>query len=290
MQRNLNTFCACVWIKSCATFFALQQSRTVVTGRMEFLFSLMSPAEFVFACAAALLAGLIKGMVGFAMPMIMISALSTIIAPELALAGLIVPTLAANGIQALRQGPAAAWASVQQFKVFLLVGAGALAITSQMVSWISPSTFLVMLGGAVVAFTMFQLFGLRFHLSAQSPRIEVGIGLVAGGIGGFSGVWGPPTVAYLTALNTPKADQVRIQGVIYGLGAVALTFAHITSGVLRWETLPLSVALVVPAMLGMRIGMRLHDRIDQVTFRKATLVVLTVAGLNLLRRGLVEIL
>ena len=41
----------------------------------------------------ALLAGVIKGMVGFAMPMIMISLLGIFLPPDVALAGLILPTL-----------------------------------------------------------------------------------------------------------------------------------------------------------------------------------------------------
>ena len=80
---------------------------------------------------------------------------------------------------------------------------------------------------------------------------------------------------------------MRIQGVIYGLGAVVLFFAHMGSGVMRSETLPFSVLMIVPALMGMWIGGRLQDRIDQKTFRRATLFVLLIAGLNLLRRALV---
>jgi uncharacterized membrane protein YfcA len=94
-------------------------------------------------------------------------------------------------------------------------------------------------------------------------------------------------VTYLTAMNTDKKDQVRIQGVIYGLGAVVLLIAHTVSGVFNRETAPLSFVLVVPAMLGLFIGFAIHDRIDQQAFKRATLVVLFVAGLNLLRRGLI---
>ena len=113
------------------------------------------------------------------------------------------------------------------------------------------------------------------------------MGGFAGFLRGFAGAWGPPTVDYLTALDTPKADQMRVQGVIYGLGAVTLAGAHLGSGVLRAETAPFSLALIVPAVLGMWIGGRLQDGIDQVLFRRLTLVVLAVAGLNLVRRGLI---
>jgi uncharacterized membrane protein YfcA len=66
---------------------------------------------------------------------------------------------------------------------------------------------------------------------------------------------------------------------------VLLAGAHLGSGVLRAETAPLSALLVVPAVAGMWLGGFWQDRIDQATFRKATLAVLLVAGLNLLRRA-----
>jgi len=93
-------------------------------------------------------------------------------------------------------------------------------------------------------------------------------------------------VAYLTAINTPKQDQIRIQGVIYGLGAVALLGAHIRSGVLTPTTGLFSAVLVLPAFVGTYFGLKINDRIDQVVFKKATLFILLLAGLNLLRRGI----
>ena len=56
---------------------------------------------------------------------------------------------------------------------------------------------------------------------------------------------------------------------------------------MRPETLPFSVALLVPALLGTWLGFQVQDRIDQAAFKKATLVVLLVAGANLIRRGLI---
>lgn len=79
---------------------------------------------------------------------------------------------------------------------------------------------------------------------------------------------------------------MRAQGVIYGLGAVALAGAHAQTGVLRAETLPLSLAILPCALFGVWFGFKLQDRIDQKTFRTATLWVLLVAGLNLVRRAM----
>lgn len=249
------------------------------------VFEIMTLQQLGLAALVPVVAGFVKGVVGFAMPMVFISGLSTFLAPELALAGLILPTLVTNLMQAFRQGPRAAWQSVKTFRVFLFVGMVTLFIGAQMVRLLPLWSMLLIISLPITLFAMLQLRGVEIKLKGQSKRIAAGVGAFAGFMGGLSGIWGPPTVAYLSALGTRKDDQMRIQGVIYGLGAIALTLAHFGSGVLRAQTLPLSLAMVLPAVLGMWIGGRVFDRIDQVMFRRATLVILLIAGLNLFRRA-----
>jgi len=248
--------------------------------------TLLSPSDLALAFAVAGLAGTIKGLVGFAMPMILMSGLGMFLSPELALAGLILPTLVTNGMQALQHGVGSALASVRRYAVFLIIGLIFLLTSAQLVPVLPAWLILLLIGVPITGFALMQLFGLHFTLAKPSRRIEVTFGAAAGFIGGLSGIWGPPTVAYLTALNTPKAEQMRVQGVIYGLGAVALLMAHTSSGVIRGETLPFSLGLVIPSVLGMWLGGRLQNRIDQSGFRRATLVVLLIAGLNLMRLGI----
>ena len=256
---------------------------------MTAILTLMTPEILGFSLLVALLAGIVKGMVGFAMPMIMISLLGSFVAPDVALAGLILPTLVTNGMQALRQGWREAWASIKQFRLFMGIGLVTMLASAQLVRVLPQGTLLLLIGVPVVIFCAVQLLGWQFRLPARGRGwIEGGVGGVAGFIGGFSGVWGPPTVMYLTALDTPKAESMRVQGVIYGLGAVALFGAHLGSGVMRPETLPFSMAMIVPAVLGTWLGFQIQDRIDQRAFRRATLAVLLIAGLNLVRRGLLS--
>lgn len=252
---------------------------------METLFPLFTPAELALAAMVALAAGFVKGVVGFAMPLVFISGLTMFMSPELALAGLILPTLVTNVQQALRQGVGAAVKSSRRFRVFLLSGLVALLVAAQFVRVIPTVTFMAAIGIMVCFFALLQLAGWQPNLPRKSLKIEAFVGGFAGVLGGLSGIWGPPTVAYLTALGTPKHEQMRVQGVIYGLGAVALFGAHLASGVLRSETFAFSVAMVFPALIGMWLGGRVMDRIDQSVFRRLTLFVLLIAGLNLLRRA-----
>lgn len=253
---------------------------------MDLFFNLITSTELGIAFVIALFAGAVKGMVGFALPMILVSGLSLFISPELALAGLILPTLVTNWMQALRQGAGAAFASLKRFRIFLLAGLVFLLASAQMVRVLPQQVMFLVIGVPVTVFVLLQLLGVALTLAKPTPRVEVLVGAFAGLIGGVSGVWGPPTVAYLTALGTEKSEQIRVQGVIYGMGAVALLVAHIGSGVVRVETLPFSISLVFPAVLGMWFGGKLHARIDQSVFKRATLIVLLLAGVNLLRRGL----
>lgn len=253
---------------------------------MDTLLNLMTPSLLVYALLVSLFAGMIKGVVGFAMPTILISGLSTFLSPELALAGLILPTLITNGMQAFRQGFAAAWQSIVRFRAFMFVGAMVLLGSAQLVRVLPSSVMFMIIGMSVAGFALMQLSGWQPKLPEKSWRLEAAIGAFAGFIGGLSGIWGPPTVAYLTAINTPKVEQMRVQGVTFGLGAFMLLLAHIQSGVATWETLPFSAVLVVPAVIGVLIGFQFQDRIDQKQFKHLTLIVLFVGGLNLIRRGL----
>jgi len=254
---------------------------------MDALLQFLPLSLLLLAAGVTFIGGVVKGTVGFAMPMVMISGLSTFLPPEIALAALIVPTLVANGWQALRQGIGAAWGSMKKFRVFLLFGLVFLLISAQFVRILPQPVLFLIIGVPVTSFAAMQLRGWKPRLAGRTMGIEAAIGSFAGFLGGVSGVWGPPTVAYLTAVETPKTEQMRVQGAIYGLGALALVAAHLQSGVLRAETLPLSVLMVGPAIAGMFIGLKIQDRIDQGMFRRATLLVLMIAGLNLIRRGVV---
>lgn len=253
---------------------------------MSEIVGLLTPFLWVSAIAITLTAGFVKGAVGFAMPMVMISGLSSIMAPELALAILIFPTLVTNAVQALRSGLMSARAAVIAHWRYIVPVMVMVALSAQLVRVLPQTVFYLVLGIPITVFAAIQLFGVRLRLGTARRRlVEFCIGCFAGFIGGLSGVWGPPTVLYLTALDTPKAEQMQVQGIVYGLAAVILTAAHAHSGIFTGETAGLSALFIVPALLGAFVGFAVSDRLDQARFRRLTLLVLTVAGLNLVRRG-----
>lgn len=247
----------------------------------------LTPFAWGLALLIAFFAGTVKGAVGFALPLIMISGLSSFLDPKIALAGILVSVLATNGWQVTRQGYAAARGAVILHWRYLLIVMVMIFAAAQLVSSMSTASFYLILGIPVVGLSVLQLSGVSLRIPPERRvAAEWGIGMISGILGGLAGTWGPTTVLYLLAIDTPKARQMVVQGVIYGAGSVVLVLAHLRSGILNSETIWFSAALLPAALVGMAIGFRIQDRMDQAMFKKVTLALLVVAGLNLIRKGL----
>ncbi len=244
------------------------------------LFAVLVSMAIVFA------GGFVKGAIGFALPMIAVSGMGSFLPAETTVAAIILPILFSNTWQSLRQGFSAALGTLSKYWRLNLTLLISIYASAQMVSSLSDETLFVAVGALVTVFGATQLLGWRPYLSPGiACRIEPFVGIAAGVFGGFSGIWGPPILLYLIARGTSKTEQVRIQGISFLVGSIILTGAHLRSGTLDAVTLPFSALLVIPATVGMVVGFRLHDRLDQELFRRVTLLVLLLAGLNLLRRG-----
>lgn len=247
----------------------------------------LDPTIFLMAVAVTVFASVVKGAVGFAMPMIMISGLASFLPAEQALAALILPTLVTNLAQALRQGCQAALATTLEYRRLLITLCITIAIAAQLVPVMPQAVMLATLGLPIVAFALTQLAGWQLRFEARNRgRAEITTGLVGGFFGGISGVWGPPTIALLISLDVEKRENVRVQGVVYMIGSAMLLAAHLGSGVANGQTLPLSAVLTLPAVAGLYVGFAIQDRLDQRRFRRWTLIVLAITGLNLVRRAL----
>lgn len=254
---------------------------------MPSLFETFDLLTLLIASVIMFAGGFTKGAVGFALPMIAISGLGSFLPAHTALAALILPVLLTNVWQTFRQGVGAAWDTLYEFRLLIAVLFVMIGLTAQLVVILPERVFFLFLGGLVTGFVILRLTGWTPPSPERNRRkTEIGVGFFAGFAGGLSGVWGPPILMYLIALDTPKVKQVRAQGVSFVVGSVILTGAHLRSGVLNEETLPLSAFLVIPSFIGMALGLSLQDRLDQATFSRLTLIVLCLAGLNLLRRGL----
>lgn len=246
----------------------------------------LDPWQFWAIVAITGFAGFVKGAIGFAMPMIMMSAFSSILPAQVALACLIMPTLFTNIQQAFRFGRAEVKKSVYAYRWHIAMVLIFICVSAGFATSIPQAWMYIMLGVPIVGFAIWQLSGRPIVLDMHHRRrAEIVTGIIGGLYGGISGIWGPPLIVYLLSTGVSKAEQMRVQGIVFLLGAITLLFAHLFSGILNAQTLPLSLILCIPAFLGMQLGFALHDRMDVGQFRRWTLILLIVTGLNLVRRA-----
>ena len=260
------------------------QVRQVRTQIVEYFMAHLSAPAFAAAMAITLFAGFVKGAVGFAMPMIMMGAFSSFLPPEVALAGLIVPTLVTNLSQAFRQGLEPALGTVKTYWRILVATMVFIVISAAFVHVIPQRLFLLLLGVPITVFALLQLAGKNLALELEHrTRAEWILGAIGGLYGGVSGIWGPPLLVYLLSIGADKRETVRVQGVVFLIGAFVLLLVHVQSGIFTAQTGAFSLALAVPAQIGQVAGAWIQDRLDQSKFRRWTQVLLVLTGLNLAR-------
>lgn len=254
---------------------------------IEHLSAGLSTEAFAAALAVTLFAGFVKGAVGFAMPMILVSAFAIFLPQPLALAGLILPTLATNLSQAFRQGVVPAVDTARTYRRFLLATVVCIAASAPFADVMPRMVYLLMLGVPISVFAALQLAGrsLAFRLQ-HLDRAEWVLGVIGGLYGGVSGIWGPPLLVLLLSTGADKLTMVRAQGVVFLIGAIALLLSHLGTGLANAQTLGFSAALCVPALAGLYLGYWVQDRMDQVRFRQWTQGLLVVTGLNMVRQAL----
>jgi len=249
----------------------------------------IDPVIMIAACAIMAFGGFVKGAVGFALPMIGIGGLGSFMPAQDTVAILVFPTVLSNLLQTERQGVGPAVMTLRDFWRLNLMLALSIGLAAQLVPRIPSGALFVFLGSMVGGAAALQLLGWSPRAPGSPGRraaLEWLTGLAAGICRGLSGVWAPPVLFFLIALDLPKILHVRALGLALLTGSAVLVPAHLTSGILNATTLPFSLAMCLPMMVGMKIGVACQDRMEQNLFRKMALAVLCVAGLNLLRRGL----
>lgn len=243
------------------------------------------PATILVLFGVLLVAGLVKGTIGFGLPLVGVSIMTLFLSKEWALALMVLPIAVSNfmlGFEGRRylHSLRRFWPVVLALCVGMLVGA-------RLLSAMPPDTFLLVLGVVVIVFALAEQF--RFVLPVP-PSHERAIGVAAGVLGGLLGsistAYGPPVIMYLAALRLDKAAFVAAIGTIMSLASIALIVAFHQVGILVGERLAWSLAACVPVGLGIWIGARLRRRIAQGPFRRVVTIALFVLGLNLIRRAL----
>lgn len=244
---------------------------------------------FITGTIAFLLAGLVKGVLGFGFPIIALIVLTLTIGLLDALAIIIVPTLATNIWQAV-SGPHLP-AVLRRMWLYFVVAAVCVLLTAQYLDTVNVNWLTALLGTVLFVFALSRLF--NFHISVPRDReavLSVILGACNGALTGLTGSFMVPSVLYMQALGFPKDMLVQAMGFFFALSTLMLTISLGSNDLIEWEQVRLSAYALLPSFAGVFIGRWTRDRIDENSFQKMFLFAVLILGGYIVWRSLSELL
>lgn len=242
---------------------------------------MLEPQTLVIVAAIFLLAGTIKGVVGFGLPAVGLVLLTFFMDLPVAMAVLLLPVFLSNFLQATHGG--ALGFLVQRLWPFILPALATVLIGVEALAHFDYRWLVMVLGGVMVFYALVSLAGLKLSLTpAQDRWVAPLIGAINGLVAGMTGVYVAPASLYLQSIGLTKDQLVQALGLYFSLSTIVLTLGLANHSFLSKETGLLSAFAVAPAVAGLFLGRRIRRGIPEATFRRVFLTMLGVIGVYLI--------
>jgi uncharacterized membrane protein YfcA len=248
------------------------------------IFSTITLLDMALVAASFILGGMVKGALGFGLPLTTMALLPFFVPIDAALAVNVVVLFLTNIAQFLQMGQMRETA--QRFApvlwgIVIGVPLGALMITS-----FSDALLMLALGAVVVVFSGLSLGKVNLQIAPMRERSAGwAAGILGGAVGAMTTVGGPLFVMYLLGLQTERREFLSALSLFFILSAALISGAFVLVGVFTLERLVLSGVALPAAIAGMWLGNRMVAQVPAQKFRALVLAVLGCLGLNLIWRG-----
>lgn len=244
---------------------------------------MMELSSLAAIAATFLLAGTVKGVIGLGLPTVSLAVLALLFDLPTAMALLLAPSFATNLWQALVGGNLLSL--LRRLWPFLAIATVMVWVGILSLTRVDLALLTSLLGVTLIVYAGANLAGLRFSIPEDREKwLGPLAGLVNGLLAGMTGSFVVPGVLYLQALGLPRMALVQAMGILFTLSTVALAIGLQGSRLLNADLGMLSLAAVVPALVGMKLGQLILARLSEQIFRRVFFIsVLILGGFILLR-------
>ena len=242
---------------------------------------------YILVGVALLFAAFVKGAIGLGFPLIATPTIALLLDIRVAVTILILPNLLMDVTQVFRDG--FPYAIARRFKS--MVGLTIIGVfLGTLVLVILPLWVLnLCLGIMVIVFVVSNLLQLDFTISPAAEKyLSPTFGFVGGFLNGMTNAAGPALAIYFYSLKLEKRDFVKSVATIFLITKVTQLIAVSTWNLFNWHTITLSIQVVLFTLLGFYAGLKIQDRVNQKTFSRGLLVLLTLVGIILIARALTQ--
>jgi len=239
---------------------------------------------YVTGVIAFLLAGLVKGVLGFGFPIIALVILTLTVGLLDALAIIVAPTLATNIWQALSgKHFLAIW---RRMRIYFVVAAISVLLSAQYLASANVDLLTGLLGAVLFFYALSRLFDIHITVPREKERLlSVILGTINGTLTGLTGSFMVPSVLYMQALGFPKDMLVQAMGIFFALSILMLAISLGSNDLININEARLSGLALIPSFLGLYIGRWTRGQIDEESFQKVFLIAVLTLGAYLVWRS-----
>jgi uncharacterized protein len=239
-------------------------------------------ADLILAALGLVFAGVVKGSVGFGLPMIAAPVLTSLIGPRTAVVVMSLVNLVSAVLVAVRTGGVAVRSYVRLLAPLTVATLVGVTIGAQLLATISPPLLSMLVGLTAIVFALISVGQLEPRIPpARSGLIGSLVGLGAGLLGGTTSVFATPLVIFLHALHVPKRDFLVLLNVVLSCATLVQILSYVGLGLYSGETLRVAGLTAACVGAGVGLGFLVQDRINQRLFNRAVIVVIFLVGVNL---------
>lgn len=243
--------------------------------------------EWQAALAALVLfaAGMIKGIIGFALPLIGVPFLSIFLSPREAVIIMSIPVFLTNWANA--QYDWRQWRHLREIVPFIAAGIAAVPVGVYVLRWADPELIRLLMGLAVYFYLASRRFLPPAEGLSRASRWGVGgaLGVLAGFMTGVASVPGPVSIVYFSMFTWPKEVFIFLMNAFNTVVSGVLLSSLAQQGAFTWPLLQWAGLLLVPIFAGLWVGIRLRDRLDQKLFYRAVRIALFWVATSLVVRS-----
>jgi uncharacterized membrane protein YfcA len=238
---------------------------------------MFDPFTILAIVGTFLIAGTIKGVIGLGLPLVSLALLTVAIDLPHAMALLLVPSFITNLWQAGVGGNGRA--ILRRLWPFLLMVTVTVWLGTATLTRVDLSLLSALLGVLLVVYSTVSLADLRLTISTRQ-EVWIGplVGLVSGILTGMTGTFVVPGVWFLLAIGLSRDMLIQAMGMLFSVSTFSLAVAMQGNDLLTIELGTLSVVALLPAIIGMVLGLRIRQWLSEQLFRRIFFISLLMLG------------
>jgi uncharacterized protein len=237
---------------------------------------------------ALLIAAFVKGATGLGFPLIATPTVALLLDIRTAIAILILPNLFMDSAQVIRGG-----FPYDVFRRFAsLIAPTVIGVFLGTMVLVKLPLWLLnfCLGVMVLIFVFANMLRFNFTISLRAEKILSPLfGFISGFLNGMTNAAGPTLAIYLYSLKLEKRNFVKSIATIFVVTKISQLVAISTWNLFNWATMTLSIQVLLFTLAGFYAGIQAQDRVNQQTFNRGLLALLSLIGLILIGRALTQI-